>query len=228
MRRLNVRGVSTVEFVVVFPIALLVVLCVIQFGFLYMGKLTLNHATFMAARHGATAHADESAIRSAVVRGLVPFYQNSTNTHDATRIAEAHARAQVDQLAFLRVTRISPNERTFADFGVDINGHRQIPNDNLRWRNTEVRANSGVNIQDANLLKIKVVYGYELKVPLMATLVRALMCGAGQMPMQGLGGDVPLLQAIPNSVRDCAFYLAGRVPIESFAVVEMQSPAIEP
>lgn len=225
---MKVRGVSTVEFVVVFPVALLVVLCVIQFGFLYMGKLTLNHATFMAARHGATVNGNEAAIRSAVVRGLVPFYQDSTNADDATRITQAHGRAQVDQLAFLQVTRISPNARTFADFGVDINGQRQIPNDNLRWRNTEVGAHSGVNIQDANLLKIKVVYGYELKVPLMATLLRTLMCGGGQMPMQGLGGDVTPAQALPGRTRDCAFYVAGRVPIESFAVIEMQSPAIAP
>ncbi len=219
MIKLSVRGVSTVEFVAVFPIALLVVLCLIQFGFLYMAKLTLNHATFIAARHGALTHADETAIRSALVRALVPFYQNSTHTDPAHRITEAHLRAQTDQLAFLRVTRLSPNERTFADFGVNINGQRQIPNDNLRWRNSSVIANSGVNIQDANLLKIRVIYGYELKVPLMGALVHTLLCGGRLMPYSQLSSD---------NTRDCDFYAAGRVPIESSAVVEMQSPARAP
>lgn len=219
MTKRGVRGVSSAEFVAVFPVALMVVLCLIQSGFLFMGKLTLNHATFIAARQGALFHADEGVIRAALVQALVPFYQNSTQTDPAQRITVAYARAQADQLAFLQVTRLSPNERTFADFGLALHGQRQIPNDNLRWRNNTVRSHSGVNIQDANLLKIKVVYGYPLKVPLMGALVHTLLCGGQRLTHS---------QPSTDNTRNCAFYAAGRVPIESWAVVEMQSPARAP
>ncbi len=212
------------EFVVIFPVAMLVVLCLIQFGFLHMGKLTLNHATFMAARAGSTQNARVNEIRAEAIRGLVPFYQNSTTANHSARIGAAYVRAQLDSILFLQVDRISPNAQTLQDFGVTINGQQQIPHDNLRWRNTQVGARSGVNIQDANLLKVKVTYGYELKVPLMARLVRVLMCTGGDMPMSGLGGPVvgPVLSApVGNCLR---YYMHGRVPIESFATVEMQSP----
>ena len=218
----KMRGVSTVEFVVIFPIALLVVLCLIQWGFLYMGKLTLNHATFMAARHGAMKNGRLSDIRSALIGNLVPFYQDATNTTDMVRIGEALLKAKVyAELDGLKVYRLSPNERTLADFGVEINGQRQIPHDNLQWRNTAVGGTSGVNIQDANLLKIRVVYGYELKVPLMGTLVKTVMCG-GSTAVDAWGGNVPIWRGL--DLANCPIYYArGRVPIESYAVVEMQS-----
>ncbi|MES2889438.1 MAG: TadE/TadG family type IV pilus assembly protein [Pseudomonadota bacterium] len=208
------RGASLVEFVLVFPVAVLLVLGLVQCGLLGWGKLSLNHLTFMAARHGALHHADEEAITAAVVRGLVPFHQDSRQRNDALRVLEAHARAQHAARAYLQVERVSPNERTFEDFGVERQGRQEIPHDNLRWRQTTVGARSGVHIQDANLLKIKVTYGQELKVPLMGALWRTVLCSGG---------------AAPSLSSDCARYYAfNRVPLVSFAVVEMQSPARAP
>ena len=220
--RPKARGVSTVEFVVIFPIALLVVLCLIQWGFLSMGKLTLNHATFMAARHGAMKNGRLSEIRSALIENLLPFYQDATNTNDPLRIKRAWLKAQTSTvLDRPEVYRISPNDRTLADFGVEINGQRHIPHDNLQWRNTAVGPSSGVNIQDANLLKIRVVYGYELKVPLMGTLIKTVMCG-GSTAVDAWGGAVPVWRGL--DLTNCPrYYARHRVPIESYAVVEMQS-----
>jgi hypothetical protein len=220
-------GVSTIEFVVVFPIALLMLLIVIQLGFVYMAKLALNHATFIAARHGATKGGRESEIRAAMVKELVPFYQDGTQTHAGLRIAQAYIMAKLDTSVWpqaLLVKRLSPNADTLSDFGVKIDGKQQIPNDNLQWRSNAVGPKSGVNIQDANLLKIKVVYGYKLKVPLMGALVRAMMCG-GLAPMQGWGSDVLPWTALPQNFELCsAYYSQDRIPIESYAIVQMQSP----
>lgn len=208
------RGASLVEFVLVFPVALLLVLALVQCGLLGWGKLSLNHLTFMAARHGALHHADEDAITAAVVRGLVPFHQNSWQRNDALRVLEAFAQAQREARTYLQVERLSPNERTFDDFGIEREGRREIPHDNLRWRLTTIGLRSGVHIQDANLLKIKVTYGQELKVPLMGALLRSLLC-------RGASGHSPH--------SDCArYYASNRVPLVAFAVVEMQSPARAP
>lgn len=223
----SARGVSTVEFVVVFPIALLVLLCLIQCGFVHMAKLTLNHATFMAARHGATMGGREAHITSALIKGLVPFYQDSTITSDLDRINRAYKIALIEAAkpGILTLQRLSPNQDTLADFGVEINGKHLIPHDNLQWRNTGVGAASGVNIQDANLLKVRVVYGYELKVPLMATLLRTVMCGGPRSPMRSWGGDMPPGATLEPQASPCLLYYSkGRVPIESYALVEMQSP----
>jgi hypothetical protein len=226
----TLRGVSTLEFVLVFPVAALLALGLVQGGLLSMGKLTLNHATFMAAREGAVSHARPEALQTAVIEGLVPFYQDSTVADVGARLREARARARAQAPAFLTVERLSPHERTFLDFGVDTGeAGRRIPNDHLRWRNPRVAAQSGVNIQDANLLKIKVTYGHELKVPLMAALVRAVMCGGGApaaVPVWGASASLPPAGAADS---DCARYYAfGRVPVTSFAVVNMQSAALAP
>ncbi len=222
------RGIATLEFAVAFPLAVLVVLSLVQVGLLGMGKLMLNHITFMAARQGAVQNADEALIRAAVIRGLAPFYQDSTEPDALTRLRSAQALAAQEAPAFLSVERLSPGPGAFDDFGLPgPGGRRRIPNDNLRWRHDGVRAHSGVNIQDANLLKIKVRYGQALKVPLMGPLVHAVMCG-------GHAGAVPAWQArstspLPGTADDCTRYYAfGRVPVESFAVVQMHSAAEGP
>lgn len=225
------RGIALLEFVLVFPFAVLLVLGLVQGGLLLVGKLMLQHVTFMAARQGAVAHADEEVVRAAVIRGLAAWHQDSTEPRDLTRLQTAWRRAETDAAAFLTVERLSPGPQAFQDFGlVDTDGRRRIPNDNLRWRHSGVREASGVNVQDANLLKIKVRYGQALKVPLMGGLVRAVMCGAPR-------GAVPAWQPatpqprppLPDTQSDCARYHAfGRVPIEAFAVVHMHSSAEEP
>jgi hypothetical protein len=88
-RRRRQNGASLVEFVIVFPMAVLFVLTLIQVGFIYMAKLTLNHATFTAARVGSLHNADPKVIREALLRGLIPFYQNSLTSDDAKRLLTA-------------------------------------------------------------------------------------------------------------------------------------------
>lgn len=226
------RGASMMEFVIVFPVAVVFVLGLIQAGFMYMAKINVNHATFIAARAGAVNNADPTVIRSAFLRGLSPFYQNASIAGDAQRLAAALVSAQLDDTMPWRpdVDILSPSAEAFQDFGVRDTTRRvtYIPNDNLEWRNQAiVGARSGVNIRDANLLKVRVVYGYELKVPLMAGVLRRVMC-SGNSGVEGFG-NVSWLQAIaPTSPHCLRYYMNGRVPIESYAIVEMQTRAERP
>jgi hypothetical protein len=229
---LRQRGITLVEFVIVFPLATLFVLGLIQTGLVYMAKLTLNHAAFMAARVGATHNASKDVMREAVIRGLSPFYQDSTDGNDLSRMAKAYLKAKLDNVPVARpwaadVEVLNPSPDAFTDFGVrDPKGRvTYIPNDNLEWRSLDVGTRSKMNIRDANLLKVRVTYGYELKVPLISGVLSRVMCG-GSVGVDAYG-DVKLWQAVfgPVSQECLKYYLHGRIPIESFAIVQMQTRA---
>lgn len=225
-------GASMVEFVIVFPLAVLFVLGLIQLGFLYMAKSTLNHATFMAARIGALHNADKGAITEAMVRGLSPFYQDAGIGDDVMRLGQAYLSAKTDTLKpwVLEVTIMNPSADSFSDFGLKDakTSKTYIPNDNLEWRDAGiVGAKSKQNILDANLLKLRTTYGYEMKVPLMAGVIKRVMCG-GAIGVPAWG-DVSILEAADPSVERCLkYYMNDRVPIETYAIVEMQSRAEQP
>jgi hypothetical protein len=223
-------GATLVEFVVIFPLAALFVLGLIQAGLVYMAKIQLNHATFMAARVGALNNADYGTVHEAMIRGLNPFYEKADTTNDLVRISGGYfkTRQQIEVLFKdpLDVTILNPSDAAFDDFGLydPAKNVTYIPNDNLEWRSGR-GGSSNLELRDANLLKLKVVYGYELKVPLMAGVLRRMMCG-GTIGVVAWG-NVSASEAIAgNTSDDCIrFYRRGRIPIESFAIVEMQSRA---
>ncbi len=226
------RGVSVTEFVIITPIALLLMLSILQFGLVYMAKLTVNNATFMAARHGAVRNADTQQIYESLIKGLLPFYVNATGGQpDAGRMAEAWARARADAALFTRLERISPSSEAFNGFALERDGQRFIPNDNLEHRLSDagnMRAGPEgrrISIRDANVLKIEVTYGYELKVPLVNTVLRKVMCLG-----QAGGGSVEAWRARNAAGLDpsnCAYYGFGRIPLKATATVHMQSDAHE-
>jgi hypothetical protein len=226
------RGVSVTEFVIITPIALLLMLSILQFGLAYMAKLTLNNATFMAARHGAVRNADTQQIYESLIKGLLPFYVNATGGQpDADRMLEAWARARADAVVFTRLERISPSNEAFNGFALEREGQRVIPNDNLEHRLSDTgNMRTGpegrrISIRDANVLKIEVKYGYQLKVPLINTIMRKVMCLG-----QAGGGSVDAWMARNVAGLDpsnCAYYLFGRIPLVATATVHMQSDAHE-
>ncbi|HZO20864.1 MAG TPA: TadE family protein [Steroidobacteraceae bacterium] len=228
-------GATMVEFALVMPFALLLVLGLIQIGLMYSAKAVVNEAAFMAARAGAVQNAQVDKMTAAMQKALIPFYQDTTNSDAATRLTAALASAKADtdcasaSQCFLKIEVLNPTPAAFADFGITSGasqGHTFIPNDNLEFRSHAVKGKtggSGESIQDANALKIKVTYGYELKVPLIATLFKAVLCGTDS------GVDAFGRANSPLSIQgddDCTnFYDQGRIPIVTYATVQMQTPA---
>lgn len=224
------RGATLAEFVVIGPLAFLLILAIVQLGFMFMARSTLNHATFMAAREGAIHNADLSVIRASLIKGLIPFYQDSTNTSDLSRLSAAWLAAQADVLYpyRLQVDILNPTPATFKDYGIadPANGNKRfIPNDNLQFRSTAIGQESKQTLMDANLLRIRVTYGYELKVPLISYMFRRVMCGGFGDGVNAFGGDTSVLEAA--NLSNCPYYVQGRTPIVAYATVRMQSPAIE-
>ena len=222
-----IKGASLTEFVIVTPIAVLFVFCIIQAGLLYMAKLTLNNAVFMAARHGANNHASKSEIKDSLAKGLIPFYINAFEQPTVATMAEALVKAKLDLLnpAFPDpLDRISPSDAMFTTYGINSPAGRYIPNDNLEYRDANPRPSSDgqISIRDANILKIKVTYAYDInKVPLMATLLRRIMC-TGILDKGGV--DAWSANNITGfDAGNCRYYLLKKIPIVAYATVQMQS-----
>jgi TadE-like protein len=227
------KGATSAEFVIAGAVAILVILAFIQMGFLIIAKQVLNEAAFEGARMGASEHGRRADVLRGIMRKLQPFYQDSTNTNDAKRLALASTKEVLDidlaninplTASVLTVTRLSPPAAAFNAFGINVDdgkGHRvlAIPNDNLEYRT--YASNAGLSIQDANEFRIKVTYAYELKVPMMKTVFRSVLCSFDRGVTVFEGGG-----SFNGGISNCVkYYRNGRVPVTTYATVQMQSDA---
>ncbi|MDO9253347.1 MAG: TadE/TadG family type IV pilus assembly protein [Hydrogenophaga sp.] len=220
------------EFIIITPVALLLMLSILQFALVYMAKSTVNNAVFMAARQGATQNASMSAIQGALARGLIPFHlKTSASEPGVSEMTQALGKATADMLAFGKIEIVSPAPQAFTHFGLkDAKNQTYIPNDNLEYRLADqghTRAGPGggvISIRDANVLKLQVTYGYELKLPLVRTVLKKIMCLG-----QAGGGEVDAWRSNVAAFDpgNCRYWQAGRIPLVAQATVQMQSNAYE-
>jgi hypothetical protein len=199
------RGAALVEAAIALPILIVVILAAIQFGFVYQAKATLNHAALQAARAGAVRNGEPAALRRGLAQGLAPLRSPDTSLQGA---AETVTRIEAELLTDARIRILNPTRESFDDFANDVGGVRELPNDRLHSRSTEVGARGGLNIQDANLLRVEVTYGYELKVPL----------------VNGFLSRLSLLMGRETDPFHEQLLRRHRLPIRSTATVRMHSP----
>ncbi len=145
-------GQASVEFILIFPVLFLILWSIIQFSQMYQAKTALHFATFNAARHAAVRSGTFDAAREGLIKGMIPFYTTSPEPN-AVWQAEQEVIEHWDDEELFCINRINPTDAAFLDFG------DPIPNDNLLYREPTI-GSSGLNIQDANLLKIEAVYCY--------------------------------------------------------------------
>lgn len=208
----RMAGQSTVEFIIAAPVVLFLILCVVQLALLYRAKSTLDFATLEAARAGAVNGAKMGEIRQGLAEGLTPLFATRASAGGVAS-AWAKARIEVQNPMFTRIDIISPTAAM-------VNEHRErqydgrfaLPNDNLAFRPTRV-GRTGVNVQDANILKIKVTYHYPLVVPFVGWVIK----GSSELIKPSHPLDRVLLRPDPIGGYD-------RMEIESHAIVRMQSP----
>ena len=163
MKRSDARqaGQGSVEFLLVVPLVLVLMLGALQFSLLYRGKLTANLATFEAARSGAVNHASFESVRNGFSRSIAALYVNAgqlapalasgstfeqligdgTGVSRAELVDEGRNRvpwgdlssgAGINGSSFICAERLNPPEEAFGAFGGESDG---IPNDNLIFRN---------------------------------------------------------------------------------------------
>ncbi len=215
-RRLGQRGAAVVEFVIVGPIITFLGMAILNYSLMFFAKSQINHATFMAARAGSMANAKVATIKEAYQRALIPLYGGGQSSEE---LAAAYAKAGADLTAdTFRVEVLSPTKESFDDYATDtaLNaqyGARAIPNTGMALKANldAVGANSGQTLQDANLLKLRVTYGYEPKVWLLGTAYKKYL------QWLDTGADSFNTQLIDS----------GRIPMVSHVTIEMQSDPVE-
>ena len=170
------RGQTMTEYIVILPLLLILILGVIQFALIYQAKSSLNYATFMGARQGALMNAQKPSIKQGVASGMAPYFMRTSSSAALTDVSKARliAAIEVFNTKTTRVDILSPTQSAFDDFS---NGDGSIiPNDNLMFRNA-TPGKSGMSIQDANLLKIRVTYCVKLVVPFVNRVIYSLSKG---------------------------------------------------
>ena len=253
------RGATAVELTIALIVVLLLGLGVLQFVFVYRDRLAVEQAAVEAARSGSTGNASTEALQRGLARGLAPMLFGADDAADL-QVSEARALAriiagQADGSISLR--RLNPTDAAFADweapaldaFGEPIDGQVEIPNDNLDVRRTRsqpasgvaghrgsepIGASSGVTLVDANLLRVELVYGTRLTVPIAGRALAATLrswqgCGAGGGAGAGAGAGAGTgAGAGAAAAADLCAHLSAeppRLPLRAVATVRMMSPA---
>lgn len=170
------------EYIIILPVLLMLVLGAVQFALLYQIKSTLNYAVFVGARQGALKNGKTNSIKDGIAAGMTPLY---TFEPDMGSMLKGRAIAMIEVFNPLttKLEVLSPTDKAVEDFGIDdpestaATKPKIIPNDNLTYRPTDAGAKSGINIQDANLLKIRVTYCAKLVVPLANVTIYSIVNG---------------------------------------------------
>lgn len=202
------KGATLVEFVIVAPMMLLLILGLVQSAFFFIAKTQVNYATDLAARYAATRNGTIKTVESGLKIGLLSM-QSGDSTPGALDLGKRYAALELAMKNPLdmpvTVQRLSPTPACFSDWAVSSGARgstRAIPNAHLNFRPTTAGARSKLSVQDCNILKVRVVYGYKPVTP----IIRQLL-------MTTLRTLDPL-----NTL-----YMRDRIPIEAVALVHMQS-----
>jgi hypothetical protein len=216
-----------VEFLIVLPVMMLLVLGILQFGLVYRAKVTLNYATFQTARTGALRNACVSAMNQSLARNLAALW---TVEEGVTAVVAAKNRIKQEiENGYATVRVINPSLAAFSDHGVTgASGNKVIPNDNLMFRSAAVSGGgSKQSVQDANLLKIHVGYCYQLVVPFVNRILVRMMSLSPTAVEPANFGPLPsgsFAEACVVSPVDKGRY---GMPIYSQAIMRMQSSAYQ-
>lgn len=207
------QGSAVIEFIIGGIIFLLVMMGAFQMMLLYEAHVRLQQATFEAARHAIVNHGTLSAIQQGFIENSIDLYIQGTAPKD---ILKAYQKSQfavnsplLEGGAGVVIERLNPTPAAFEDFGVQDNNNKYIPNTWLHFKSRAIGEASKLNIQDANILKIKIKYGFPLKVPVIDTIIATVLSTFNPSNLQYYTSK-PL-----------------RIPLSTTAVMHMQSDIYE-
>lgn len=231
-------GQSMAEFLVILPVMLLLIFGTIQFALIFHAKITLNYAAFEGVRAGTLNNGKFDAVKEGFARGLAPLYSyyepdeskrddgDPANQVGAFQVARDKVYDEFESPDHLiRIERLNPTNLSFADYAPD----GVIPNDNLRYRSSQIEGGSKTSVQDANLLHLRFTYWYPLYVPFVNRLIfdRFICC----KQKKDIFDDSIWGGKESGSTFSCKW--AGhevcigdepRIPLTATAVMRMQSP----
>ena len=247
------QGQTITEFVIIMPLFLAFLAGIFEYTYLYRAKTTLNTATFEAVRAGALNHARLAPMETTLANSMMPLYVKGDSSLPG--LAKAKLLLEKELVAIRSVaqpvTVVSPTREIFEKLKAERqlrmnygakdrhgNFHEQkikvIPNDNLSFRNTKAvtvnkKRSDGkkikINVQEANLLKIKTFWCYELKVPALKNIIRSL--AEGYWGFASASKEQKACSAI-DKVSDTLGLTKNRksIAIAAHSIIRMQSPIV--
>ena len=219
------KGASVTEILVVTPLVILLGMIGIQYALMYNARTNITYASYEAARAGAINHADPQAIEDGLLKGLLPllstnlksFKADTTNPLTATAQGElALEKLKFDEARFMKIEIISPNEAAFnACNNVQLQKilnttNKVIPNKHNDIQNYKC-SDPNISISQANVLKLRITYGYKPKIPLAKDMF------------------VSIASFVRGSQEkfDLKLVASYRIPITVDVSAQMLSPAVE-
>lgn len=204
------RGATLVELQVVGLLCLLpLLLGLVQMALLLSASQVLHYATFQAARAGAVGGGDLAIMRQALAVGLLPLHvdasQSPAQSVDVSALSQAALRAGTDVLLYTRLTVLAPDRAVFDDFATPGPDGPVLRNDSLALRPVTPGERSGLSIQQASVLSIRVDWCAPLVVPLVDRLL------------------VGLLRTMDPDLHSQRCYAALRLPLSAGAAINLQS-----
>ena len=167
--RFGQRGVSMMETLLVLPIMLLIGFGIVHGGLVYQAQANLEYAALMAARVGAASNIDIDAMKSEVEYRM-------RATSGVSGDVPAEVGQQLDKIS---IEVLNPSLDMFLSCGgqpalVDgcaagYDNQCEIPYFGQQFI-ARTTACAGASIQDANILRIRVVYTYNSSVPFLSRI----------------------------------------------------------
>lgn len=219
------KGASVTEILVVTPLVMLLGMIGIQYALMYNAKTNMTYASYEAARAGAINNADPQAIEDGLLKGLLPLLSTSSKSFKADTTNPLTATTQsklvleklkLDESRFMKIEIISPNEAAFdacnnTQLQKILNTtNKVIPNKHNDIQNYKC-SDPNISISQANVLKLRITYGYKPKIPLakdMFVSIASFVRGSQEK------FDLKLLAS-------------DRIPITVDVSAQMLSPAVE-
>ena len=199
-----------------------------------------NFDTKKLTKSGAKAllnNLNRGSIWFGLVRGMMPLY-TSGEPIEAAGLAKRWGHTNVDLISSSCIEVLNPTHQSFVDWGlIEFNGPNryiyQIPNDTLRYRKpleydkadkinpikTTPLPNEGLRghfskktLPEANVLHLRVHYGYSLTIPIVNSIILA-----------GYKATIYASGRVPTKFENIMLG-NGKLPLSAEGVVGMQTP----
>jgi len=159
-------GVSMLETMLVFPILLIIGFGIVHASLVYQAQANLEYAALMAARVGASTSMDVAAMVNEVAYRMQAT--SSLKVDDAAEMLEEKQRIAIEilnpTLSMFYACGRQPSRNTADCLNL---ASCEIPYFGQQFFSRTDSANdcNGVSVQDANILRIRVSYKYDSKIP---------------------------------------------------------------
>jgi TadE-like protein len=215
------------EFIIVFPVLFILIFAAFQFTLLYHAKITLNYATFLAARSGAVSNGHIGIMENALARGMAPLYTHCDDPAEVIRARE-QVRKEIES-GFAWIEIINPDVDTAFGSAVAPLSSSSTLSSTDGSKPLKISIDGTIENAIPNVLKIRTHYCYPLYVPFIDTLLVNIMTLPPNTDKSSPDYCPECQGLFPegSGTFEDGCLKNGRFPINSQAIVRMQSPAIK-